>query len=116
MRNSGKQLAARACGILKTLQLLARLESYGFSGGNVDLFSCSRITANPGLARPDAENTEAPEFDALAATQSILQRFKYRFHGLFGFGAADIRRGDHGIYDVELNHRGASNASADARG
>jgi hypothetical protein len=44
------------------------------------------------------------EFDALAAAKSQLQRFEDSLNGLLGLGAADVRRGDDSIYDIELNH------------
>jgi hypothetical protein len=86
------------------LKLLAGFEADGFARGNVHFFAGAGIAADAGLARLDAEDAEAAEFDALAAAESLLQRFENGFDGLLGFGAADVRRGDDSIYDVQLDH------------
>jgi hypothetical protein len=90
--------------LFDALKLFARFEADGFAGRNVDLFAGAGIAADAGLARLHAEDAEAAEFDALAAAKSLLQRFENSFDRLLGFGAADVRRDDDGIYDVQLNH------------
>src|SRR5258707_3597776 len=90
--------------VFDALKLFAGFEADGFAGGDVDLFAGAGIAADAGLARLYAKDGEAAEFDALAAAESLLQRFEYGFDGLLGFGAADVRRNDDGIYDVQLNH------------
>ena len=86
------------------LKLFAGFEADGFAGRNVDFFAGAGIAADAGLARFHAKDAEAAEFDALAAAESLLQRFENGFDRLLGFGAADVRRGHDGIYDVQLDH------------
>jgi hypothetical protein len=86
------------------LEFFAGFEADGFSGRDVDLFAGAGIAADAGLARLDAEDAEAAKFDALAAAESLLQRFENSFDSLLGFGAADVRRSDDGINDVQLDH------------
>ena len=86
------------------LKFFAGFEADGFTGRNVDFFASAWIAADAGLARLHAEDAEAAEFDALATAESLLQRFENGLDGLFGFGAADVRRGDDSIYDIQLNH------------
>ena len=91
-------------GFVDALKFLAGFEADGFARRDVNLFSGARIAADAGLARFDTEDAEASEFDALAAAESLLQGFENSLDGLLGLGAADVRRGDYGIYDVELDH------------
>ena len=86
------------------LKLFAGLEADGLARRNAHLFAGAGIAADAGLARLHTEDPEAAEFDALAAAESLLQRFENSLNGLLGFGAADVRSGDDGIYDIELNH------------
>src|SRR6266850_6773534 len=86
------------------LKLFAGFEADSFARRNADLFAGAGITADSGLARLHTEHAEAAEFDALAATESLLQRFEDGLDGLLGFGAADVRRGDDSIHDIQLNH------------
>src|SRR5712664_734044 len=86
------------------LKLFAGFETDGLAGRNVHLFAGAGVAADAGLAGLDAEHAEAAEFDALTAAESLLQRFENSFNGLLGLGAADVRRTDDSIYDIELNH------------
>ena len=91
------------CGF-DALEFFAGFEADGFAGGDAYFFAGARVAADAGLARFDAEDAEAAEFDALAAAESLLQGIKNRFDGLLGFGAADESLGDNRIHDVQLNH------------
>ena len=93
-------------GFFETLQFFAGFEAHGFARRDVDLFASARIAADAGLARLDTENAEAAEFDALTLAESGLERLEDGLHGLLRLGAADIRRGHDGVYDVQLNHTG----------
>ena len=62
------------------------------------------IAADACFAGLHAENAEAAQFDALAAAKRLLQRLENRFNGLLGLGAADVRCGDHRVYQIQLNH------------
>ena len=94
----------RFLGTLEALELFSGLEADGFAGRNVDFFPGAGIAADAGLARLDAEDAKAAELDALAAAEGLLERFENGFGGLLSLGAADVRRGDDGVYDVQLNH------------
>jgi hypothetical protein len=94
-------------GGFEALQLFAGFEADGFAWGDVDFFAGARIAADAGLARLDAEDTEAAKFDALATAERVLERFEYRLDRLFRLGAADVWRRcvDDGIHDVQLDHK-----------
>jgi hypothetical protein len=94
----------RFLGALEALEFFAGLEANGFPGRNVDFFPGAGITADAGFTRLDAEDAKAAELDALAAAESLLERFENGFDGLLGLGAANVRRGDDGVYDVQLDH------------
>ena len=94
----------RFLGALEALEFFAGLKADGFPGRNIDFFPGARIAADAGLARLDAENAKSAELDALAAAEGLLERFENGFDGLLGLSAADVRRGDDGVYDVQLNH------------
>src|SRR6267143_193809 len=103
-RQRDSNALVRFLGALETLELFTGLEADGFAGRNVDFFTGAGIAADAGLAGLDAENAKAAELDALAAAEGPLEGFEDGFDGLLGFGAADVRRGDDGVYDVQLNH------------
>jgi len=94
----------RGLGVFQALELFARLEADGFARRDANFFAGAGIAPDAGLAGLDAENAESAEFDALAAAERLLERFEDGFNGLFRFGAADICRGYHGVYNVQLDH------------
>src|SRR5882762_8978285 len=94
----------RFLGTLEALQFFAGLEADGFARRNVDFFTGAGIAADAGLARLDTENAKAAELDALAAAEGLLEGFENGFDGLLGLGAADVRRDNDGIHDIQLNH------------
>jgi hypothetical protein len=69
------------------VELFAWLESDGFAGGNADFRSGSWVAADACLARTDAENTEAAQFNAISRGQGLFEAFKNGVHGGFRFGA-----------------------------
>ena len=91
-------------GFFQALKFFAGLEADGFAWGDADFLAGAGIAADAGLAGLDAEDAEAAEFDALAATERHFERLENRLDGLFGLGAADIRGGDNRIHDVQLDH------------
>src|SRR6266700_4966752 len=86
------------------LRFFTRFEANGLPRGNADLFTGAGIAPDAGLARSDTEDAEAAEFNALAAAHRLLQGFENGFDGLLGLGAADVRRRDDGVDDVQLDH------------
>jgi hypothetical protein len=91
------------CGF-DALEFFAGFEADGFAGGDADFFAGTWVAADAGFAGFDAEDTEAAEFDALAAAESLFQGIENGFDGLLGFGAADESFGDNRIHDVQLDH------------
>jgi hypothetical protein len=91
------------CGF-DALELFAGFEADGFAGRDADFFAGARVAANAGFAGLDTEDAEAAEFDALAAAESLFERFENGFDGLLGFSAADERFGHNRIHDVQLDH------------
>src|SRR5258707_7908429 len=87
-----------------SLQLFSRLEAHRLARRNVNLFAGARVAANTGLARLHAEDTKAPELDALAAAERTFQRLEDGFDSLLGLGAANVRRCHDSVYDIELDH------------
>ena len=88
------------------LEFFAGFEADGFAGRDADFFAGAWIAANAGLAGLDAEDAEAAEFNALAAAEGHFERLEDGLDSLLRFGAADIRRGHDGVYNVQLDHTG----------
>ena len=88
------------------MKFLARFKPHSLPGRNIHLLAGARVAADAGLAGLDAEDAEAAQFDALAAAERHLERLENRLDSLLRFGAAHVRGGHHGIYDVQLNHTG----------
>ena len=53
----------------EALQFFAGLEADSLAWGNVDFFTGARVAADAGLARLDAEDPKAAQFNALAAAE-----------------------------------------------
>ena len=87
------------------LQFLAWLEADGLAGGNVYFLTGARIATDAGFAGLDGEDAKAPEFDALAAAQSVLQGFEDGFHGVFCLGPSNAGSRDHLVDNIQLNQR-----------
>src|SRR5260221_6461866 len=106
----------RSLGRFNALKFLAGLEADRFAGRNVDFLAGAGIAADAGLARLDHKDSEAAQLNALAAAESDLQGLENGLNGLLGLCTADTRRGDDGVYDVQLNHACLPRAPcADAR-
>jgi len=89
---------------LQLLEFFAGFEPHDHSGRDLHFFPGTRIAADSRLAGPDAEHTEAAELNAIAAAHGLLQRLEDGLNRLFGLGAADTRRADDGVHDIELDH------------
>jgi hypothetical protein len=92
----------------QALQFFARLETHRFAGGDIHFFAGARIAANAGLARLHGKNSEAAQFNSLAAAHAAFQRFKNRLDGLLGLDAAHpgpIELGQYGVHDIQFNQR-----------
>jgi hypothetical protein len=58
--------------LVEQMKLFAGLEANCFAWSNRDLGTCSGIAADAGFARLDGEDTEAPQFDAVARDEGLL--------------------------------------------
>src|SRR5208283_1843557 len=97
-------LGGRGGSVFQALQFLAGLKANGFTGRDAHFFAGAGIPADAGFARLDAEYAELAKFDALAAAKGILERFEHGLDRLLRLRPADIRFGDHRVYNVQLNH------------
>ena len=86
------------------LKFFAGFEADRFAWRDVDLFAGARIATDAGLARLDAKDAEAAEFDALAAAECLLEGLENCFDSLLGFGAADESLRHYRIHNIQLNH------------
>lgn len=59
------------------MELFARFEANGFTGGDGDFGSGTRIAADAGFAWTDIEDAEATQLDAVAFGKRLFQAFKY---------------------------------------
>ena len=90
----------------QALQFFAGLEANRFAGRNIHFFAGAWIAANAGLTWLHGKNSEAAQFDSLAAAHAAFQRFKNSLHGLFGFDAAhagSIELCQYGVHDIQFN-------------
>ena len=90
----------------EALQLFAGLEAYRFAGRNIHFFAGARIAPDAGFSRLHGKDSEAAQFNSLAAAHAVLQRFKNRFHGLFSLHAADagsFELRQYGVHDIQFN-------------
>src|ERR1700690_409412 len=88
----------------KILQFLARLETNRFARRDADHLACAGVAANAGLASLDVEDTEAAQFDAIAAAQRVLHGFENGFDGLLGLRPRNTSFSHNGVYDIQLDH------------
>jgi hypothetical protein len=88
------------------VQLLAWLKADRFARGDADLGAGSRIAANAGFARADAEDAKSAQFNALAGGKSLLQALEDRIHRGFCLDAGQARALDYMMDDVLLNQWG----------
>src|ERR1700683_4922865 len=113
MRRRGKKLRrspaiVRGSGLSnrrrERLKFLSGFKADGLAGRDADLLAGAGVAANAGLAALHIEDTEAAEFDAIAASESILHGFEYGLYGLFGLRPGDTGLRDYGVYDVGIDH------------
>jgi hypothetical protein len=69
------------------LQFLAGFEPHRFAGGDADFLAGARVAADTGLARADAENAEAAQFNAITCRESLFEPLEYGIHGSFSLGS-----------------------------
>lgn len=89
---------------LERLQLFSGFEANCFSRLNVYLLARARIASDARLARLDVKYTETAKFNALAASESVLQSFKNSLDSLFGLGARNVGALHDCIDDIEFDH------------
>jgi hypothetical protein len=59
------------------VEFLARFEANGFTGGDGDFGSGTRVASDAGFAGTDIEDAEAAQLDAITFGKSLFQAFKY---------------------------------------
>lgn len=84
------------------MQLFARLKTYCLARRNTDLRACAGIAANARLARPDVEDTEASQLNALALRQRVLQGLENRIDSCLGLIALKTGALNHLMNNVLL--------------
>lgn len=88
---------------MQRLQLLAGLETHGFTGRNGNLRAGARIAADAGFAWAYVEDTESAKLDALASAKGALHAFENGFDGHLRFRLCDARSVDHFVDNVEFD-------------
>lgn len=94
---------AAACALLKSLQLLPGLKPHCLPRRNGDLGPGAGIPADTRFARPDVEDAEAAEFDALSTGERSLHTLKDGFHGHLRFRFGDAGAIHHFVDNIELD-------------
>lgn len=85
------------------VQLFARLEADGLSGGDAHLGTGAGISADAGFAGTHAEDAEPAQFNALTGSQSLFEPFEDCVHRSLSLGAGQPSALDHVMDDVLLN-------------
>jgi hypothetical protein len=62
---------------IEQVEFFARFEANGFTGGDGDFGSGTRVASDTGFARTDVEDAEATQLDAISLGKSLFQAFKY---------------------------------------
>src|SRR5271166_5071937 len=106
-RSSTRSATTRdqSAGLVDGLQLFAGFEADCFAGWNVDFCAGARVAPDAGLARPHSEDTEAPQFDAIAARERFLHALKHGFDRLFGLGLGNAGLVDNFVDQIQFDHK-----------
>jgi len=99
--NSALVAPVRAC--FQNVQLFAWLEAHSLARRDADFSASSGVAADAGLARTDAEDAKAAEFDAVARRESLFQSLKNGIHGRFSFGSWQACPFDHVMDNILLD-------------
>ena len=94
--------------LLQRLQLLARLETNCLARRNRDFGASARIAADPGLARTNVENAEAPKLDPFTPAECALHAFEHGFNGHLRFRFGDARSIDYFVNDIQFDQSRSS--------
>ena len=109
-----KVLRKQTDGLIDGLKFLARLEAHRFAGRNIYFGAGARVASDAGLARPNVEDAETAQFNAVTLGQSFLHTLEDSFHRHFGFGLGDAGLVHNFVDDIELDHKSAPQAVSDA--
>lgn len=96
MPGSGNLLASG----FERVQFFAGLETDRFAGGDADPGSRAGVASDACFARPDAEDAESAQLNALAGRQGLLEAFEDRVHGRFRLCAGQASALNHLMNDV----------------
>jgi hypothetical protein len=62
---------------IEQVKFFARFKANGFTGGDGDFGSGTRVSADAGFAGTDIEDAEAAQLDTITVGKSLFQAFKY---------------------------------------
>jgi hypothetical protein len=85
------------------VEVFAGFEAHGAAGGDAYFGSGARVSANPGFARTNVEDSKATQLDTVTPGESALETFKDSFDGSLGFDAGQSGTLNYLMYDVLLN-------------
>src|SRR5688572_14857818 len=90
--------------LLERLQVLAGLETYGFSGRDVHFRTGAWIPADASLPGFDGEHAEAPQLNTIVGFECILHAVEDGVDSLFRFRLAHSRPLDDLVDKIEFDH------------
>lgn len=86
--------------VIEQVQFFSGLEANGFSRSDTDFGASAGIAADAGFPGPHVEDAKAAELDALAFSQSVLQRFEDGIDGSLGLVALEAGTLNHLVNNV----------------
>jgi hypothetical protein len=89
---------------LERLQVLAWLESYGFSRRDIDFRTSPGVSADAGLSRFYGKHAEASQLDPIIGLEGVFHAIEDGIDCLFRFRFADSRSLHDLIHEIEFDH------------
>src|SRR5262249_27571321 len=90
----------------QVLEVLARLETDGASGRDLDFLAGARVAADAALARLDLEHAEAAQLDPVPPHQGVFHGLEHGLDGHFRLDLRDVGGLRDLVDDVHLDHDG----------
>lgn len=88
---------------MQRVEFFARFESNGFARGYADFRTGTRVAADTGLSRTDAEYAKPAQFDSIARSQRLLKPLEYRVDCRFRLCARQTGALDDVMHDILLD-------------
>jgi hypothetical protein len=88
---------------VENMQVFPRFEAHSLPRRNVHFGPGSWVTANPGLARTDIEDTKAAKLDPVSIGQGLLETFKNSVHRSLSLHSRQTGPFDNVMDDVLFN-------------